>query len=879
MLAAALSFAAGIALSRTAWRPPMLLLFALLLTGLLAWLAAGRTHKIIALSAALLSLMITGALCWEVIPRPSTENPALLAQYSHQDRNGRGYTQKNSIEGIITVIRSTRTSIWKQRGGWKYSHESATEQEQSQYIDLDQLRMNGMALPTDFGLRLSIYAPLTAVFPALTCGEKLEWSGRLHMPATYRDPGTWNATEYLRSQGIGAEGSITLDQIKQLPLGQMPWTEAALCRIRSWQQSASGKIMHYAAGQKNLAMPAPLRLSTVDASMLAAMVTGDRSYLTGTTRTAFERTGSFHLLVVSGLHLAIFAGMIFWLARRLRMARGWATLATILVATAYAIFTGWGEPVQRSLWMVALYLLARLIWREKQRMNAIGFAALGILAMRPEAIAEAGFQMTLLAVLAIGGLAVPLLENTVEPYLKALRGLWLLRLDAALPPQLAQFRVSLRMLLSEGRWPLQTKLARRFVPWAIAFLLRILELLIVTITIEAAMVLPMAIYFHRITIAGMPVNMFIVPIILFLLPMAILTLLAILLLPSIAFIPSAVTALTLHFVTGIVTFFSRTNLGNLRVADPLAAQIVIGLILLGCAMLAFRLPRRGLLAGLSVLALSVAVLLWPRPITHRQHDCEIIMIDVGQGESFLIISPEGKTLLIDAGGLENKPKGSRFDMGEDVVSPTLWSLGIRKLNSVAITHSYDEDIGGLSDILTNFHPKQLWIPSGSPTYSYRWALKRAQTLHIAVVALKAGDKMQLGKVLLRVLWPSEDEPPSAHARNEQSLVLQAQYGQTRALLLGDVASGAEQQMVQQNGLHSQLLQVGDHGSKRSLDPQFLASVSPSYAAISVGINNYGQPNHVVLDELQADQVHTYRTDLNGLTIFYLNGLSITATTR
>ena len=99
--------------------------------------------------------------------------------------------------------------------------------------------------------------------------------------------------------------------------------------------------------------------------MLTAMLTGDRSYLSRGMRTGFERTGSFHLLVVSGMHLAIFAGLIFFIARTLRLPRIAATLTTIALAFAYAFFTGYGQPVQRSFWMITLFLFGRLLWRER----------------------------------------------------------------------------------------------------------------------------------------------------------------------------------------------------------------------------------------------------------------------------------------------------------------------------------------------------------------------------------------------------------------------------------------------------------------------------------------------------------------------------------
>ena len=117
------------------------------------------------------------------------------------------------------------------------------------------------------------------------------------------------------------------------------------------------------------------------------MILGDRTYLDHQARVGFERTGSFHLLVVSGMHLAIFAACIFGLAALLRLPRVWSTTVTIACSFGYALLAGFGEPVQRSFWMVTLYLLARLLFRERNSLNAIGFAALCLLALDPRSLA------------------------------------------------------------------------------------------------------------------------------------------------------------------------------------------------------------------------------------------------------------------------------------------------------------------------------------------------------------------------------------------------------------------------------------------------------------------------------------------------------------
>ena len=113
--------------------------------------------------------------------------------------------------------------------------------------------------------------------------------------------------------------------------------------------------------------------------------------------------------------------------------------------------------------------------------------------------------------------------------------------------------------------------------------------------------------------------------------------------------------------------------------------------------------------------------------------------------------------------------------------------------------------------------------------------------------------------------------------NNDSLVLQLQYGKTSALLEGDAESPSEERMVAEGNLHSDVLKVGHHGSITSTTPTFLAAVSPSYSAISVGRRNfYGHPTHQVLERLQSAHVHTYLTDTEGMSSFLLDGKRVTA---
>ena len=267
--------------------------------------------------------------------------------------------------------------------------------------------------PVDGAVRLTVRWPANSMdqsVRAFHCGERVRAVARLLPPQVYRDPGAWSRADYLLDQGITSTATVTIDRVESLGAAN---DSSFACRIAGWQQVSSSRLLTLPDSMRRL--PAALRLSGDDAVMLAAMTTGDRTYLTHSLRVGFERTGSFHMLVVSGFHLAIVAGCLFWLARRLRLPRVPATFITIAASFAYALFTGFATPVQRSLFMVTLYLLGSLLYRERSPLNTIGFASLCLLAASPRSLFDSGLQMTLLAVVSIGGVAVPLLQKTVHP--------------------------------------------------------------------------------------------------------------------------------------------------------------------------------------------------------------------------------------------------------------------------------------------------------------------------------------------------------------------------------------------------------------------------------------------------------------------------------
>ncbi|HEX8924368.1 MAG TPA: MBL fold metallo-hydrolase, partial [Terriglobales bacterium] len=329
--------------------------------------------------------------------------------------------------------------------------------------------------------------------------------------------------------------------------------------------------------------------------------------------------------------------------------------------------------------------------------------------------------------------------------------------------------------------------------------------------------------------------------------------------------------------TAAVRWFGALRWADVRISSPLSWQVVGFCLLLGTAMLfarsSLRWMRRSAWAAL-FLAATLSVL--PRGVQHPADALLVQAFDVGQGDSLLLITPDGKTMLIDAGGPSGRSRSQartqEFDFGEEVVSPALWARGIRHLDVVALSHAHSDHMGGMAAILRNFHPNQLWVGNNPSTPAYEALLQEARRVHTSVRQLRAGDSQQLGLATIRILAPFANYRPGSDPANNDSLVLRVQFGATSVPLEGDAEEPIENRMLSEPDLQSTLLKVGHHGSVTSTSARFLARVMPQWAVISCGVNNhYGHPRPEVLRELQDAHVHTFSTDANGGVCFALDG--------
>lgn len=867
LLFAAVAFAAGILICSRYWFMPAWLAIATLLEGLLAAVAA-RWRSRIALWPLAATWLLLGGFAAEMQPRPAPET-----ELRHMAQN-----EPVTLTGTVERASPIRHIVSFR----PFSSDQIAEEMQS--IDL---HVHAAALPSDplqpveGGLRLSLYAPADATMPPLGCGDTVAVTAKINPPERYRDPGVWDSSAWLLSQGIGIIGSAKAENLQMhAPNGRRSFA----CLQHALQTAASDRLVQFADAPRPGALPDWLTLGRDDVAMLSAMVTGDRSYLGSALRTPFERTGSFHLLVVSGLHLGIFATFVFAIGRRLHIGRLPLTAITLSLSLAYALLTGFGQPVQRAYAMLALYLIGRLLYRDRGRLNSLGFAALCLLVFDPHALFDPGLEMTLLTVVAVAGIAVPAMERTSTPFLIASRFINAVGMDTAFEPRLAQFRVTLRLLGEHlepfvSRRPRRTRRAQNVLAFGIRGSLLLFDLCLVSAIIEFVMALPMTAYFHRVTTFGLFVNILIVPGLTLLLPAALLTMLALLLLPHIAWLPAAVTAALLHAVVAIVRISSALHMSEWRLPGPTITDTLACLALLVFAVWIVRTRSRVALP-MSAAALLTAVIcvLAPPGVSRRAGVLEISAIDVGQGDSIFVVSPDGRTMLVDAGGpTGGSTRQGNFDIGEDVVSPYLWSRHIQRLDVVALTHAHSDHMGGMVAVLRNFRPRELWVGHNPPTPAYQQLLREAASLGVRVRSFSAGDSVAFGAATARVLAPSPSYQPGDSASNDDSLVLHLSYAGHSALLEGDAEASSETAMLSlpADELASDLLKVGHHGSKSSTTPPFLARVQPHLAVISVGpYNSYHHPRWETLEKLQVEGAHTWRTDLLGVSTFYIDGTGV-----
>jgi competence protein ComEC len=729
----------------------------------------------------------------------------------------------------------------------------------------------------------------------LRYGARIRVMTLLERSDSFRNPGVSSFTEYLDRKGYDAtalvKSPLLIERLENtrvfLPLG---W-------LYEWRRKLQEEI--------------DSRFSPETAGVLDATLLGNRYNLSRQTSERFRDGGTFHVLVISGLHITFLGGLVFLFARRLVRNKAVQFSISAVVLWAYAFGVGAESSVIRAALMFTIVLLAPLVSRRANSLSALGGAAIGLLVWRPSDLLDPSFQLTFVSVLAIVVLAWPLVKKASEI------GSWRPTRETPFPPSVAPWLLHACEILfwSEREWKRELKRTNygcKLFKSPLAIALERLHLqralrytfaaTVVSVSVQLALLPFLVLYFHRFSFGSLVLNigvgaMMAGVVIAAALSLAVVQISVTLAAPLIS-LTNALNWMMIHSVDP----FARAGLASIRLPEYTGwASAIYGFYYVPLVSLAIllarwqplRLPgpskasdnrRRNTGLVLSAQLLAAAVIIF-HPFSEAAPDgrLRIDFLDVGQGDSALVTMPDNTTLLIDGGGnpgLFNRsrdgghgddgdetPEREARSIGEAVVSEYLWWRGMDRVDYIVATHADADHIDGLNDVARNFSVGAALLartPSRDAEYEeFRNTLAAGR---IPIQIIGAGDVLKFGNVTATVLWPAAAADSDALSANNDSVVIKLSFGERSILLTGDIEAPAEKILLRHDAAvtESDVVKVAHHGSKTSSTENFIAATHARLAIIPVGQTSmFGHPHPDIVRRWRASGAQVLTTGNSG----------------
>ncbi len=614
---------------------------------------------------------------------------------------------------------------------------------------------------------------------------------RLRKPSRYRNPGDFDYRHWSESiQDVTWQGSVEGRNSLELLRRASP----------SFFRGFFGRVRQRLLASIDQLYP-PWSVEGRDGAVLKAVLLGDRSALDSSTVEDFRRSGLYHLLVVAGLHVGLLVMLAGILLRAMGFREVWRSILLLLFLALYSGLVEERAPTLRASLMIAAYLIARLLDRQQPALNAVGIAALILLFYRPAWLFDSGFQLSFAAALLIAGFAVPLLECLTEPYRRSLTHLQDVSWDPSFEPRAAQLRLEVRRFADWlcARWRLLSghpEGTLRGVALPLRAGLWLAELAIFSTVVQLGLLLPMAEIFHRVTLAGIGLNALAVPLMTLLLALAVPTVLLNVAFPPLVVLPSKALDVMMRGLLALTNLPRLPLWLSFRVPSP-PDWVGWGFVLSVIAA-AFALWRRAPTFKLliAVPALFGLLIAW-HPFAARIPGgvLQVAALDCGGGESLLAVLPDRSTVLVGAGGGGRGWSGgdpvrmARWDPGENIVSPYLWSRGISSLDVLVAPDDRGSSLLGVASILRNFRVKELWSVPLPPSFAAP-LFSLAHDRGVRLRQLTGSDPIEYHGFKFHVFWPPASDESSASSRHGSGLLMRISTAQGSVMLAHDASRGA-----------------------------------------------------------------------------------------
>lgn len=766
-------------------------------------------------------------------------------------------------------------------------------------VKLETIRKQEQARPVSGNVRISVYSSTSTpeeFFPqGLYYGDRLRAVAALKKPRNFSNPGSFDYAAYLKINEIDAIASVKAPALID-PSGENVGNPI-LKRIYALRRAIAKEIKHYFAdvALQDADKRDPLRNQA--AATILALFLGDRILLNSTVEEAFKKTGVYHVLVVSGAHVAMLAYILFQFLKLFKIPEWVQSLLVVAAIVLYTLLIGAQPSVLRASIMIITYLVGKILYREGNFLNSVSLAAFVLLALNPLWVYDIGFQLSFAAVYAICLIGVPLVEFLVKPYFLGLSAVFSERLFVAptgWERRARRIRFAAEFFIEEllERFP---RVSKRVWVKLSSLLARLLydlsSLLIISFAIEVVLLALAVPYFNRVVLLSPIVNLAVVPLSTLILFSMLIFLPLVVISTSLAAGFSIVVKALTKLMLVIVTAGGEFRFMQYRIPTPPIWVVVGFLVMLALAIVIEKKPLR----WMSILALMVFALFmitYPFPPSFDRGKLSMTVVDIGQGDCLFVQFPYGSMALVDGGGLatvggyaidiSNYEDGleRRFDIGEQVVSPFLWSRGIKTLDTLALTHAHHDHLSGLLSVVNNFRIGRAFEgrnPPNDPEYAE--FLKRLRRKNIPLFRLKRKDTLEIDGVKLDVFNPIDNSPP-AKVSNDDSLAVKLTFKNVALLLTGDIEKRVEAELLGDcANLKSQILKVPHHGSKSSSTEEFLNCVQPEVAIVSAGLDNpFGHPHTVVLERYQSKGIRLYKTVSDGAITVTTDGEKISVDT-
>ncbi|MDZ7722359.1 MAG: DNA internalization-related competence protein ComEC/Rec2 [candidate division KSB1 bacterium] len=634
----------------------------------------------------------------------------------------------------------------------------------------------------------------------LRYGDEIIAKGKLRLPSRDRNPGDFNYREYLAVRHIHSIFSVKNNMdLLILERDQASWVMSHI--VIPCRRYALFFFNQLDGGEMS--------------AFAAALIIGERGGLSSDMKNSFARSGIIHILAVSGLHVGFLWTMLTAMFQLLRIKNPWRVVLIIGCLVFYAALTGFKVPVVRATLMAVILMIGTVIQRPGYSLNSMAMAALVLLLIQPLHLFQAGFQLSFAAVTGI---------LLFYKKFKTLAQGWLLN---------ARENGQIRFYL--------------------------VGLLLVSASAQFATLPLTAYYFNRIPTLALLMNLVALPLAGVIVSTAFLALGLSVLFWPIGWMLGQVMWLFTKLLLIITQATGSLWFVSLDVAQPKLWHIAAYYLILG--LLVFWQERRYRFAAIGTVLILANLSLWFRNFS-KQDILSIDFLDVGQGDSAVLMFDNHSVVVVDAGDSSEK-----YDCGESIVGPFLKRRGIDHIDLLILTHFHSDHTGGAEYLLNHFHIDTLAMPNQPEHKEFIKYQRFAAENSIPTKGLERGDILKgYGKPVLLVLNPGKHMLQDTTSNiNDVSLVILCKYKTGSVLLTGDAEIAAEQEMsVYQRLLDVDVLKIGHHGSATASSHAFRERVDAECGVVSVGaFNRFGLPSEFRLEQFEIEGTKILRTDLNG----------------